>query len=116
MLKNIPDQDKPLFDFYIDQDGNIQKTAHVKYIVQQYQTGMGTKIRYMICKTSNVVTKTPNQLDKYLSGHFFTFIDNESRARSAMIGYYQNKLELAEQAVAQSKTMLDLLQPGGTNT
>ena len=116
MLKNIPDQEVPIFDFHIADDGEILKTAHVKYIVQKYQTGIGTKTRYMIHKDTCIVTKTPEQMDRYLSGHFFTFIDDPERARSAMLGYYEQKLHLAELSAANCREMLALLTKDPSET
>ena len=109
MLKNIPDQNQPIFDFYIDVDGKIQKNIHVKYIVQHYTTGMGRAFRYLIHKETSITTKLPDQLNRYLNGHFFTFENDENRARSAMIGYYQNKMHLAATTVQTCQEMLEKL-------
>lgn len=111
MRNQMPEQDRPIYDFYLKPDGTVTRDAYDRYAVCTYPTGIGVRTRYMLRKPSGaVVSKTPEQMDKFVSGHVFTFRNDADAAREMMLAYYRESLKKSLQKASKCEEILKLLE------
>lgn len=117
MKQQMPEQDRPIYEFWMQPSGEIGRAVHTRYKICHYATGIGTRIRYMFkTPTGAIVSKTPEQMDRFLSGHVFTFRDDRDRARELMRSYYETGLADAKKKMKRYKHMLAMLSSEGGRT
>lgn len=111
MRNQMPEQDRPIYDFYLTPDGTVARDVYDRYSVCTYPTGIGVRTRYMLRKAGGaIVSKTPEQMNRCLSGHVFSFRDDLAAARELMREHYEKHLKTAREKAAKCEEILRLLE------
>lgn len=111
MRNQMPEQDRPIYDFYLKPDRTVARDVYDRYAVCTYPAGIGVRTRYMLRKPGGaIVSKTPEQMGKFVSGHVFTFRDDAAAARGMMVAYYRESLKKSLQKASKCEGMLRLLE------
>lgn len=113
MKTNFPEQAMPLFEFKLNDAGELVKTTYTRYLIEMHTNCIKQRIRYMFKRHGFIVTKTNLQLDKYLSGYFYSFEDNPDKAANAITQHYKRQLSKANETAKICKAVLEKLKSNG---
>lgn len=112
MRNQMPEQDRPIYDFYLMPDGTVARDVYNRYSVCTYPTGINVRTRYMLKKPGGtVMSKTPEQMDRCLSGHVVTFHDDPDAARELIREHYRANLKTALEKASKCEEILRVLGP-----
>lgn len=112
MRNPMPEQDRPIYDFYLMPDGTVARDVYDRYLVCTYPAGINVRTRYMLRKPGGaVMSKTPEQMDRCLSGHVVTFRDDPDAARELIREHYKTHLKTALEKASKCEEILRMLGP-----
>lgn len=101
------DQKPSLFDFKIDNNGNIICTEISKYdIRKQKMYNNSIKITYAWKSTSGTKTIESKNLDRCKNGHIVSFDNNKEKAFETILTFHQEKMRQSFDEYLKEKAII----------
>ena len=101
------EQKPSLFDFKIDNNGNITCTEISEYdIRKQKMYNDSIKTTYVWKSKSSTKTLESKNLDRYKNGHIVSFENNKEKAFETILAFHQKKMEQSFDEYTKAQTII----------
>lgn len=105
--KDFPVQPEPLYDFFLDDNGTIQRRTLTRYKVVPFKRYGHTPLAYRIHTGTSIIIKEFDKLDLVYNNHILSKTDDPQQALQTFLQHHQTMINNAMATITRHQEILN---------